>query len=164
MIKMISHAELLRLVDYDRETGIITRKVRTSNRVHVGDIVGFPDANGYLQANIGGVRAYVHQFVWLYVHGVWPDHDIDHRNRDTQNNTISNLRRATASENLANKKRPSNNTSGFKGVHPKRSKWCSQIRCGGQRITLGVFETPELAHAAYCDAAKRLFGEFARAA
>ncbi|MCK1465778.1 HNH endonuclease [Bradyrhizobium sp. 2] len=86
------------------------------------------------------MRAYVHQFVWLYVHGVWPDHDIDHRNRDTQNNTISNLRRATASENLANKKRPSNNTSGFKGVHPKRSKWCSQIRCGGQRITLGVLK------------------------
>ncbi|MET4184962.1 hypothetical protein ABIB94_007091 [Bradyrhizobium sp. JR7.2] len=164
MIKTISHAELLLLVNYDPETGTITRKVRTSNRVKVGDLVGFPDANGYLQANIGGVRAYVHQFAWLYVHGVWPHHDIDHKDRNTQNNRILNLRRATGSQNIANSGLRKNNTSGFKGVHPKGEKWCSQIRCRGNVTTLGLFDTPQEAHAAYSAAATRLFGEFARAA
>lgn len=164
MLKTISHSELLRLVEYDPATGIITRKVRTSNRVQVGDVVGSLSGNGYLIGRIGGFCAYVHQFAWLYVHGVWPDHDIDHKDRDTRNNCDCNLRAATESQNLANKKRPTNNTSGFKGVHPKRAKWCSQIMCDGRRITLGVFDTPEAAHAAYTEAATNLFGEFARAA
>ena len=164
MITTVSHAELLRLVKYDPETGIITRKIRTSNRVRVGEKVGFPGANGYLHANIGGTRAYVHQFAWLYMTGIWPDHDIDHKNRGTQDNRWANLRAASASQNLANKKRPSNNTSGFKGVHPKRGKWCAQIKREGKCITLGVFDTPRQAHAAYVKAAENLFGEFARAA
>lgn len=163
-VAALSHAELLRLVSYDPETGILTRKVRTSNRVHVGDAVGTISGNGYRMGRIGGRHAYLHQFAWFYVHGAWPDRDLDHINRDCLDNRISNLRLATESQNLANKKRPSSNTSGFKGVHPKRKKWCAQIKCEGQRRTLGVFETPEAAHEAYMKAARELFGEFARAA
>lgn len=162
-VAALSHEELLRLVDYDSERGILTRKVRTSNRVHIGDEVGTLSGNGYRMARIGGQLGYVHQFVWFYVHGVWPDHDIDHKDRDKLNNRDGNLRKATDSQNLANKKKPSNNTSGFKGVHPKRKKWCAQIRCGDQRVTLGSFSTPEEAHAAYVNAANEMFGEFARA-
>ncbi len=163
-VAALTHCELLRLVNYDPTTGILTRKVRTSNRVKIGDQVGFPGANGYLQANIGGVRAYVHQFVWFYVHGVWPDHDIDHWDTDKLNNRILNLRRTTESQNLANIGAHKDNSSGFKGVHAKRNKWCAQIMCQGKRSTLGVFDSPQAAHAAYVEAATKLFGEFARAA
>jgi hypothetical protein len=34
---------------------------------------------------------------------------------------------------------------------------------GGQYIQLGRFSTPQAAHAAYVAAARKLFGEFARA-
>lgn len=160
----ISAEKLRELVDYDPKTGILTRKVRTSNRVHVGDRVGTVVGNGYRLARIGGHLALEHQFAWLYVHGVWPDHWIDHANGDIQDNRISNLRRSTISQNAGNSKKPTTNTSGFKGVYKKRGKWSADIRCNGDRERLGVFDSPEEAHAAYCEAAQRLFGEFARAA
>jgi hypothetical protein len=159
----ISHQELLRLVSYDPETGILTRKVRTSNRVQIGDIVGSLGGNGYFIARIGGHLGYVHQFVWLYVNGFWPEHDIDHRDLDKTNNRISNLRRATESQNSGNILPHSDSKSGIKGVHPKRDKWCAQIMCQGKRVTLGSFSTKEEAAAAYLEASTRMFGEFARA-
>lgn len=33
--------------NYDKETGIFTRKKRTSNNVKIGDVAGFIDNNGY---------------------------------------------------------------------------------------------------------------------
>lgn len=164
MLKRLSHDELLRLVSYDPETGILTRKVRTSNRVKVGGEVGTISGNGYRTAHIGGQFAYVHQFVWFYVKGVWPDHDIDHRDTDKLNNRIGNLRRATESQNLANIRSHKDSLTGVKGVHKKRRKWCAQIMCQGKRINLGVFPTKEEAGDAYRLAAENLFGEFARAA
>ena len=41
---------------------------------------------------------------------------IDHRDGDGLNNQKSNLRRATPGQNAANKRTPSTNTSGLKGV------------------------------------------------
>jgi len=160
----ISAERLRELVDYDPKTGILTRKVRTSNRVHVGDRVGTVVGNGYRLARIGGHLASEHQFAWLYVHGVWPDHWIDHINGVITDNRICNLRRSTQSQNAGNSKRSKANTSGYKGVYKKRGKWSADIKCGKNRERLGVFETPTEAHAAYCEAAERLFGEFARAA
>jgi len=137
--------------------------VKTSNRVKVGDRVGSPSGNGYLLGRIGGCVAGMHQWAWFYVHGFWPDHDIDHRDLDRKNNRIGNLRKATESQNSGNILSHKDSLSGIKGVHPKRDKWCAQIMCQGQRMTLGVFSTKDEAASAYADAARKLFGEFARA-
>lgn len=163
MTEAISHQELLRLVSYDPDTGIIARKVRTSNRVQIDDVVGSLSGNGYLMGRIGGHYAYMHQWAWFYVYGVWPEHDIDHRDLDKTNNKIGNLRKATESQNSGNIRPHKDNRSGFKGVYAKRSKWCAQIMCQGKRITIGIFETKEDAAAAYMAASEKLFGEFARA-
>ncbi|MCA8339501.1 AP2 domain-containing protein [Burkholderia multivorans] len=47
--------------------------------------------------------------------------------------------------------------------HPNTSRWVARIQHGGKQHYLGMFDTPELAHAAYVAAAKRLHGEFANA-
>lgn len=46
------------------------------------------------------------------------------------------------------------NSSGYRGVSPYRGKWRATISTDRKQSTLGVFDTPEEAHAAYLAAAK----------
>lgn len=105
-----------------------------------------------------------HHF-WLHVHGVWPTR-LDHINRNRADNRLANLRPATQSENMANIGVPKHNTSGLKGASWDRQmrKWQAKIEVAGKQIHLGRFESREAAHKAYMAAARRQFGEFARAA
>jgi hypothetical protein len=66
---------------------------------------------------------------------------------------------------MGNTRPHKDNESGLKGVkwHRGAKKWQSRIFFQGKEIYLGLFKTPQEAHAAYCKAAKELFGEFARA-
>lgn len=91
--------------------------------------------------------------------------DGDHKNGDSLDCRLSNLRQATRSQNNNNSRRPSNNKSGFKGVSlDKRTRrWRSEIKVNRKTTYLGSYPTPEEAHAAYMNAASRLQGEFANA-
>jgi HNH endonuclease len=89
----------------------------------------------------------------------------DHRDRDGLNNQRSNLRIATASQNMANRrKRRGPSSSQYMGVH-KRSdsptKWRASIRVNRKLITLGSFTSELTAALAYDKAAREHFGEFA---
>jgi hypothetical protein len=89
---------------------------------------------------------------------------IDHRDCDSLNNSRSNLREATDTENARNQRRKSTNRSGFKGVnlHSQTGQWHARIATDGGRISLGLFNTAEEAAAAYARAARDLHGKFAR--
>jgi hypothetical protein len=67
------------------------------------------------------------------------------------------------SENKLNVRRHRDNKSGFKGVslHRPTGKWIAFIMARGKHKYLGLFQTPEAAHARYCEAADELHGEFA---
>jgi len=85
----------------------------------------------------------------------------DHINGDRLDNRRENLRLCTPGQNMMNRKRPPNNTSGFKGVRPMKKRFQAYIKYKRKYIVLGSFDTPEEAHNAYVEAAKKLFGEFA---
>lgn len=89
---------------------------------------------------------------------------VDHINGDGLDNRRVNLRLATNAENGRNQRRHANNACGFKGVywHKRGKKWAASIGFNGQNKHLGLFNKPESAHAAYCEAAALLHGEFAR--
>ena len=84
----------------------------------------------------------------------------DHKNHNTLDCTDDNLRIATPSQNHQNRGRQINNKSGYKGVSFHNRKWRATIRIKGEYFHLGYYATAEEAHAAYCEAAKRLHGEF----
>ena len=155
-------------VVYDASTGLFRRTgvFHQQGRARAGDIAGAPDNKGYWRFSIKGVSYQCHRLAWLYVYGVMPDQDIDHINGNPADNRIENLRLADDSTNQANRKRPSTNTSGFKGVtwNAKSSKWQSGIKVNGKSTHLGLFSDPAEAHEAYLSAARSHFGKFARAA
>lgn len=88
---------------------------------------------------------------------------VDHRNGVRHDNQRVNLRLATNAENGRNRPAQKNNKSGYKGVsrNVKAGKWRAQIKCNGVKIYLGLFDSAEAAHAAYCAKARELHGEFA---
>ena len=162
----LKHDVLLSLLDYDPETGVFRWKRVTSNRQKVGGIAG-QRCKGAVIIQINGWRYMAHRLAWFYVHHRWPKEEIDHINRRPDDNRLVNLRQATRNENNRNVGRKSHNTSGFKGVTKhkqyKREKWMAQILVDKRNIYLGVFDTPDEAHAAYCVASKRYHGDFGRA-
>lgn len=166
---MITAEQLRNVLTYNKRTGIFRWKNRKNIRPSVnarlrGRIAGAPDADGYIQITILGENHKAHRLAWLYIHGEWPSCDLDHRNTKKHHNPIANLRLATTSQNGANRGLPENNTSGFKGVYFNKGvqKWHAQIKHHGVRHYLGIYNTPETAYAAYCDAAKELQKDFAR--
>ena len=94
--------------------------------------------------------------------------ETDHISGDGLDNRRLNLRHATKSQNLQNRSAQADNKSGFKGVSvylgKTGCKWRATIIVQRKQRHLGYFKTPEAAHEAYCQAAKKFHGEFARTA
>ena len=78
---------------------------------------------------------------------------IDHINRDSLDNRLSNLRVANAKEQSNNRKKRSYNVNA-KGYtfDISRNKWLAQIQINEKCKYLGRFDTEEEAHQAYQDA------------
>lgn len=89
---------------------------------------------------------------------------VDHINSNGLDNRRENLRLANHSQNMQNRRKNKNNTSGYKGVtwYKRLNKWLAQISVNNTHIYLGLFDDPESAYVAYCEAAKRYFDRFAR--
>jgi len=92
---------------------------------------------------------------------------VDHEDHNGLNNCRENLRVCEHRDNMRNRRVPTSNTSGFKGVtwYPKDSRWYAQIHCMGKHHHLGSFPGTEegklMAAKAYEEAAKIFHAEFA---
>mgnify|MGYP002343965282 CR=1 FL=1 len=161
---------------YDPQSGVMTwahrprhhfktdRGWRTFNSQHAGKAAGTISATtGYLIVNFSGSLFSGHRVAWALHHGQWPEKHIDHIDCNRAKNAITNLRLCERSDNQANRGVQSNNTSGLKGAHRHGDGvWRSRIKRGQKTIDLGLFPSPEAAHAAYCAAVGEMHGEFAR--
>lgn len=154
-VEPITADRLRDLMSYNTQTGVFTwndgvvgigRRTRKEG-----------NSWGYTSIGVDGRRYGAHQLAWLYVMGEFPNGDIDHINGDRADNRISNLRAATRSANMQNLRGAhKDSATGFLGVHKSRNKFSAEIMVGGVKHRLGTFDRPELAHAAYLEAKRKL--------
>lgn len=120
-MKSLTQKRLKELLDYNPKTGIFIRKSRLgkgkNGYITKQRIVGGLHKSGYVIISIDSQRYYAHILAWLYVYGVWPDGEIDHKDTIKHHNWIKNLRDVTHAENLQNRKKANaNSTTGVLGV------------------------------------------------
>ena len=136
---------------YDPDTGHIHGRG--------GRVIGTLRPDGALHAlaylPTGPASVLLHRAAWLLRVGQWPEFEIDHENGDRADNHWRNLRGATKGQNQQNR-RPRGKNGRLIGCTPYHRKWKAQLRADGVVHYLGLFDTEEQAHAAYCEAKKRL--------
>ncbi len=155
-------AERLRyFLTYEQSTGILRWQNNRRSDL-IGRAAGRLIPNGYRQIKIDEREYYAHRLAWLHVTGRWPLQQIDHRDGVRDNNSWGNLRESDQTHNNANSR--TYNPTGMKGIWFRKTTklWYAQIEKYGERRRFGGFLTPQEAHAAYCAAARILFGDFAR--
>lgn len=136
---MLTQSYLKELFDY-RHDGYLIRKIKTCNRVNVGDIVGCNNGNNYLKIHLCGKQNYAHRLIFIWHYGFLPK-EIDHINGNSLDNRIENLREATHLQNGKNLNLRKSNSIGISGVRwdAQRNKWHSSITVDGTKKHLGRF-------------------------
>lgn len=88
---------------------------------------------------------------------------VDHIDNNKLNNHIHNLRWVTHSQNIMNKSKHCNNSSGVTGVswHIRLKKWVARITIDGITKNLGTFTSITKAKRARIAAVNKLFGIYA---
>lgn len=89
--------------------------------------------------------------------------EVDHINQDKLDNRKENLRLATRRQQMRNRPKGSNNTTGYKGVTFNKGDgaYRAAIKMDGKTYHLGNHKTAEEAARAYARGATILHGEFA---
>jgi len=159
----LTQKEVNNLFEY--RDGQLYWKVSRSNRVKVGDKIGRIVDRGRLCviATVGRTTTTVSRIVFLMFHGYLPER-VCFIDDNPLNTRIENLKAATCSQVACHSKIQKNNVSGYKGVsiNSKTGLYTAQIYKKSKLYYLGRYNTAFEAHKAYCKAAKKLHGEFAR--
>lgn len=163
----LTHQKVRELLHYDPATGQFRWRVNVGRygRVLAGTVAGTKAKNGYVYIVIDRQRHLAHRLAWFYMNGEWPVQQIDHINNDRVDNAWSNLRPADQSENSCNGSLRTTNTSGYRGVSwsTEKRKWVASIVKNRKQFKLGYFSCKHEAYGAYCNAARKLHGEYAKA-
>ena len=119
----------------------------------------YVDSNGYPKTNDDGKIKLFSRLALDCGEGQY----VDHVNGNTRDNRRSNLRIATPRDNSRNAKMQCNNRAGYKGVSLHRGgKYRADIGFEGKNLYLGLYEEKESAAEAYDNAARKIYGEYAR--
>lgn len=88
---------------------------------------------------------------------------VDHKDRNSLNNSRTNLRVGTMSQNSCNRGKKQGCTSKYRGVYffKREGKWMAVIKFEGKSTFLGSFDNEIDAAKAYDTAARKYHGEFA---
>lgn len=169
---------LNKILDYNKDTGEFTWLPRTVDMFPdertfnswTAQFCGKPAGSSYLHSDgrhyheicYQKVKYRAHRIAWKMHYGEEPPPILDHIDNNGLNNSISNLRAATVTQNGWNAKKSSRNQSGYKGVsfNKEKNKWRAAIHVNKKTKLIGYFSSPEEASIAYQKESAALHGEF----
>lgn len=139
------YKRLHEILHYDPNSGVFTWAVngKRNAKYKIGDVAGAIHIDGYIVISFMSQSFSAHRLAWLYVYGEFPKNQIDHIDRDKQNNRINNLRDVSIAVNAQNTTRSDNTYTGIVGVICERfdKVWVASIMLNGKSIYLGHHKT-----------------------
>lgn len=153
-------SELSSIWSYDPITGVFLWAVRGKGRRYCQRAGNF-DGRYYFLEYLGK-KLLAHRVAWAVTYGKWPETDIDHKNGDTNDNRIENLRLATKTQNIVNKPATIRSLTGRKGVTKDKrdGRFYAYIDFEGKRKGLGGFATLDEATQARSQSEILHYGEY----
>ncbi len=149
---------------FEYRDGNLYWKIDVKYKTKKGEMAGSLHSTGYVTLRYRKKAFYAHRVIFEMFNGKIPKGmRIDHINNIESDNRIENLRLATRSQNMRNRRGAArdNKTSGARGVSASCNKWRAYTSLNGKQLHLGLFNTKE--EAAEVARLKRveLYGEFA---
>lgn len=163
----ISHQRVRELFKYNPFTGHLLWRMKVGrgrNVTKIGSVAGKPLKRGYIHVAFDGHEVLAHRLIWFYMTSKWPVCQIDHINRQKDDNSWCNLREADHVQNKANVIDASQNKStGIRGINwsKTRKKYTVRIEVNRKVHFLGRFANLDDAKAVRRKAELKYHGEFA---
>lgn len=142
----LTQKDLLAIFDY--ENGMLYWKNTRTSNAQQGTRAGCVfSAEGYRRVKINSKAYLEHHVVWCFFKGQWPQEnvEIDHINRNREDNRIENLR-------LVDRNINSKNRQGKGYSKTKSGKYQARIIINKRFVNLGSYKTPEEAEQKYLEA------------
>jgi len=124
--------------------------------------VGSDNGRGYRHVSVKNKNFYVHRVIFFLCHGRWPKDQVDHINRDNNDNRIENLRECTRAENHRNRA----DTKGRSlprnvSIDKSTGRYKVQLTKNYKKMLFGCYPNVELAELVAKEAREKYYGEFA---
>lgn len=151
MGKDLSYEKLIKVLDYQPETGKFSWRPDVPNYARYKDEVGYIDTYGRRYINIRRRSYAAHRLAWLFVTKKWPKGSVIPINGNYLDLRFDNLKEVSAQEISTTRRPRENETSGLTGVSwvSSRNRWVAYITINYKRRHLGYFKTKEEAAIAY---------------
>jgi hypothetical protein len=158
--KIITQEYLKTIFEY--KDGELYWKIFYKNK-KIGEKVDCRINNNYKIICFNGKNYRIHRIIFLLCFGYLPKL-IDHKDGNSLNNNLENLREANISQNTCNSKKPITNSSGIKGIYwnKAKKKWMVRLGLNKARIYLGIYDDLNIAKQIMKEARNKYHGEFAR--
>jgi hypothetical protein len=93
-------------LSYDPRSGNLVFTDTRYGAVEIGAVAGYMSkTDGYIRVYHRGEQYMAHRIAWALQYGDWPQHTIDHINKDASDNRLENLRDVPQAVNNTNKSR-----------------------------------------------------------
>jgi len=94
----VNHELVCSLLSYDPKTGVFLRKYGRGATAPAGFVM----PNGYRVIRVNYHKFLAHRLAWFISYKEWPSREIDHINRDRDDNRLVNLRDVSRKQNSEN--------------------------------------------------------------